>query len=85
MSAALRRVCVVGIGRVGLPLALALQEAGFEVVGIDRDPALLAAIRRHAMPFQEPGFDERKYHDRLLGYGSPPMKQVALIMASKTQ
>ena len=54
----LRRVCVVGIGRVGLPLALALQEAGFEVVGIDRDPALLAAIRRHAMPFQEPGFDE---------------------------
>jgi len=58
MSAALRRVCVVGIGRVGLPLALALQEAGFEVVGIDRDPALLAAIRRHAMPFQEPGFDE---------------------------
>jgi UDP-N-acetyl-D-mannosaminuronic acid dehydrogenase len=58
MSAPLRRVCVVGIGRVGLPLALALQEAGFEVVGIDRDPELLAAIRRHEMPFQEPGFDE---------------------------
>lgn len=58
MSAPLRRVCVVGIGRVGLPLALALQEAGFEVVGIDRDPELLAAVRRHEMPYHEPGFDE---------------------------
>jgi UDP-N-acetyl-D-mannosaminuronic acid dehydrogenase len=58
MSAPLRRVCVVGIGRVGLPLALALQEAGFEVVGIDRDPELLASIRRHEMPYHEPGFDE---------------------------
>jgi UDP-N-acetyl-D-mannosaminuronic acid dehydrogenase len=58
MDAELRRVCVVGIGRVGLPLALALQEAGLEVVGIDHDPALLAAVRRRAMPFQEPGFDE---------------------------
>ena len=30
-----------------------------------------------------PGFSERAYHDRLLGYGSPPMKQLATIMSAK--
>ena len=54
----LSRVGVVGIGRVGLPLALALREAGFDVFGIDRDEALLAAVAERRMPFREPGFDE---------------------------
>jgi UDP-N-acetyl-D-glucosamine dehydrogenase len=38
-------VAVVGMGYVGLPTALAFHEAGFEVVGLDIDPARLAAIR----------------------------------------
>jgi uncharacterized protein (DUF885 family) len=33
----------------------------------------------------EPGFTERKYHDRLLSYGSPPLKLLADVMASKQQ
>lgn len=43
---------------MGLPLALALQEAGFEVTGIDRDVEMLRKIRARKMPFREPGFDE---------------------------
>ncbi len=39
------RVCVVGLGYVGLPLALAFAEAGQVVVGIDTDPAKPEAIR----------------------------------------
>ncbi len=58
MAADPQRVSVVGIGRVGLPLALALKESGFEVAGIDKDDALLAAVRARKMPFREPGFDE---------------------------
>ena len=32
-------VSVVGLGRVGLPLALSFADRGLEVVGIDNDPA----------------------------------------------
>ena len=38
------RVAVVGLGYVGLPLAVILAEAGCPVVGIDSDPAKVGAI-----------------------------------------
>jgi UDP-N-acetyl-D-glucosamine dehydrogenase len=40
------RAGVVGLGYVGLPLAVELARAGFEVVGIDLDPAKVAAVNR---------------------------------------
>jgi UDP-N-acetyl-D-mannosaminuronic acid dehydrogenase len=48
-------VSVVGLGRVGLPLALSLADRGLEVVGIDNDPARLGAVRDGRMPFAETG------------------------------
>jgi UDP-N-acetyl-D-glucosamine dehydrogenase len=36
---------IVGLGYVGLPLALAFTEAGNEVVGLDVDPAKLAGLK----------------------------------------
>jgi UDP-N-acetyl-D-glucosamine dehydrogenase len=39
-------VGVIGQGYVGLPLALVFREAGFPVVGLDVDPAKIAAISR---------------------------------------
>jgi UDP-N-acetyl-D-glucosamine dehydrogenase len=39
-------VCVMGLGYVGLPLALLLAEAGFGVTGIDPDVAKCAALNR---------------------------------------
>lgn len=39
-------VAVIGLGYVGLPLAVAFAEAGFPVVGIDIDPVRVAAINR---------------------------------------
>jgi UDP-N-acetyl-D-glucosamine dehydrogenase len=40
------RVGVIGLGYVGLPLALLFEEAGFPVVGFDVDPAKPAALQR---------------------------------------
>ena len=40
------RIGVVGLGYVGLPLAVALAEAGFQVIGVDLDPRKVDAIRR---------------------------------------
>ncbi|MBC7373928.1 MAG: nucleotide sugar dehydrogenase [Frankiales bacterium] len=37
--------CVVGLGYVGLPLAVALAEAGLTVVGYDSDPARIAVLQ----------------------------------------
>ncbi|MGO9759803.1 MAG: nucleotide sugar dehydrogenase, partial [Solirubrobacteraceae bacterium] len=48
-------VAVVGLGRVGLPLALSFADRGLDVVGIDNDSTRLSAVRDGTMPFQETG------------------------------
>jgi UDP-N-acetyl-D-mannosaminuronic acid dehydrogenase len=48
-------VAVIGLGRVGLPLALSFADRGLEVVGIDNDPVRLGAVRDGVMPFEETG------------------------------
>ena len=40
------KIGVVGLGYVGLPLAVALAQAGFEVIGVDLDPAKVEAVGR---------------------------------------
>jgi UDP-N-acetyl-D-mannosaminuronic acid dehydrogenase len=51
-------VSVIGLGRVGLPLALCFADAGLSVLGVDKVPDRLAAVRSGRMPFKEPGTDE---------------------------
>jgi UDP-N-acetyl-D-mannosaminuronic acid dehydrogenase len=51
-------VSVVGLGRVGLPLALSFADRGLTVVGIDNDPVRLNAVREGTMPFRETGAQE---------------------------
>jgi UDP-N-acetyl-D-mannosaminuronic acid dehydrogenase len=46
-------VSVIGLGRVGLPLALSFADRGLSVIGIDNDPARLGSVREGTMPFQE--------------------------------
>ncbi len=40
------RVCVIGLGYVGLPLAVELARVGFVVTGLDTDPARVGALSR---------------------------------------
>ncbi len=51
-------VAVVGLGRVGLPLALSFAGRGLRVIGVDNDPARLGALREGRMPFEETGAQE---------------------------
>src|SRR5215210_407746 len=46
---------VIGLGRVGLPLALTFAAHGLSVLGVDKDPERLATLRDGRMPFKEPG------------------------------
>ncbi|HLM50577.1 MAG TPA: NAD(P)-binding domain-containing protein, partial [Solirubrobacteraceae bacterium] len=51
-------VSVIGLGRVGLPLALSFADRGLRVIGIDKDPDRLDAVRAGTMPFAETGAQE---------------------------
>ncbi|MGO9750943.1 MAG: nucleotide sugar dehydrogenase [Solirubrobacteraceae bacterium] len=53
-----RLVSVIGLGRVGLPLALCFADRGLRVLGIDHDAAVLEALRAGRMPFAEAGTQE---------------------------
>jgi UDP-N-acetyl-D-mannosaminuronic acid dehydrogenase len=50
-----RVVSVIGLGRVGLPLALCFADRGLQVLGVDNDRSVLESIRAGRMPFDEPG------------------------------
>jgi UDP-N-acetyl-D-glucosamine dehydrogenase len=39
-------VGIVGLGYVGLPLAVVMAEAGYKVIGVDLDPDKIAALRQ---------------------------------------
>ncbi|MBI5957069.1 MAG: UDP-N-acetyl-D-glucosamine dehydrogenase, partial [Chloroflexi bacterium] len=39
-------IAVIGLGYVGLPLAIELANLGYRVVGIDVDQAKIASLRR---------------------------------------
>jgi UDP-N-acetyl-D-glucosamine dehydrogenase len=48
-----RRIAVIGLGYVGLPLAVAFVEAGLEVEGIDAVAARVAAINARTSPIDD--------------------------------
>jgi UDP-N-acetyl-D-mannosaminuronic acid dehydrogenase len=47
-------VAVIGLGRVGLPLAITFADHGLSVLGVDKDSDRLDAVRAGSMPFKEP-------------------------------
>jgi UDP-N-acetyl-D-mannosaminuronic acid dehydrogenase len=51
-------VAIIGLGRVGLPLALSFADRGLSVLGVDNDPDRLDAVAAGRMPFQETGTEE---------------------------
>jgi len=53
-----RSVSVIGLGRVGLPLALSFADRGLSVLGVDHNRALLDSIRSGRMPWKEAGTQE---------------------------
>ena len=55
MNHDIHRVAVFGLGKLGAPLVAVLASKGFQVVGVDRDPAKLALLAAGQPPVDEPG------------------------------
>ena len=53
------KVCVVGIGRIGLPTALSFAKSGLETVGVDINEILVENVNSGIFPLKdEPGYEE---------------------------
>jgi len=53
------KVCVVGIGRIGLPTALSFAKSGLETIGVDINESLVQDINSGKFPLKdEPGYDK---------------------------
>ena len=53
------RVCVIGVGRIGLPTALSFAKSGLQTIGVDINEKLVENINSGKFPLKdEPGYDE---------------------------
>ncbi len=52
-----RKVCVLGLGYIGLPTASLLGTRGFEVLGVDVSPRIVERINRAEVHIVEPDLD----------------------------
>jgi UDP-N-acetyl-D-mannosaminuronic acid dehydrogenase len=51
-------VLVIGLGRIGLPVALVTADSGLVVRGVDASDISIASLKDRKAPFEEPGLSE---------------------------
>ncbi|HRY82879.1 MAG TPA: nucleotide sugar dehydrogenase [Candidatus Moranbacteria bacterium] len=54
-------VAVIGLGYVGLPLAIRVAERGYKTYGFDMDKKKIEAIKKERSPFKEEFIEKRKH------------------------
>ncbi|MDD5328195.1 MAG: UDP-glucose/GDP-mannose dehydrogenase family protein [Phycisphaerae bacterium] len=61
------KICVVGVGYVGLVTAACLADAGNNVICVDVDSDKIAGLKNGTIPIYEPGLTELVKHNEKLG------------------
>lgn len=51
----MKRICVVGLGYIGLPTACYLAKAGYKVIGVDTNEKIIQTLKEGSAPFEESG------------------------------
>lgn len=54
----MKSLSVIGIGKLGLPLAAYYAHKGYKVIGIDVNPTIIRAVNEGKVPIYEPGLDD---------------------------
>ena len=53
-----RKICVIGLGYIGLPTAALLANKGFQVEGVDIKESIIETINNGDIHIEEPGLDK---------------------------
>ena len=61
------KICVVGVGYVGLVTASCLAEAGNNIICVDKDEEKISGLKNGVIPIYEPGLTEMVQHNTKLG------------------
>ncbi len=54
-----KKICVLGLGYIGLPTSVMLATSGFDVHGVDTNPRVLDEIKSGSSRINEPGLKEK--------------------------
>jgi UDPglucose 6-dehydrogenase len=52
------RISLVGLGKLGLCLAVSYSERGFDVLGVDLEESVVSSVNQGKAPWFEPGLDD---------------------------
>ena len=52
------KICIFGLGRIGLPITLVCADSGYNVVGVDTNKRLVNSLNEGKTVFNEQGLDE---------------------------
>ena len=74
-----RKICILGLGYVGLTLSLVLAEIGFKVYGYDTNDKVIEKVNRCLAPFHEDGLDA--YLHRHVGNNLLPVSELSSLDA----
>ena len=55
----MKRICIIGLGYIGLPTALLLTEYGLEVIGVDINEKIVEDLNNGVTKIKEPGLDKK--------------------------
>jgi len=50
-----KKICVIGLGYIGLPTACYLAKSGYQVIGVDLNKTKIKTLKQKRIPFKEPG------------------------------
>jgi UDP-N-acetyl-D-mannosaminuronic acid dehydrogenase len=82
------KICVVGTGHIGLPLAAVLADAGFQVTGYDTNDDFISRVNTTGtVDFREEGLDEllrAHLHKGLTLTSTPPANQDVYVITVGT-
>ena len=53
-----QKICVIGLGYIGLPTASTFATHGLKVAGVDTDPNVIEALREGKIQIHEPGLGD---------------------------
>ena len=52
------KICIFGLGRIGLPIALVCADSGYNVVGVDINERSVNNLNKGETVFNEPGLKD---------------------------